>query len=74
MAANKHVVPRPNGEWAVRNSGASKATKVFGTQADAIKFGRNAARRDGVEFYVHRKDGTIRERDSYGRDPMPPKG
>ncbi|MFC5343553.1 DUF2188 domain-containing protein [Brevundimonas staleyi] len=74
MSAGKHVVPRPNGEWAVRNSGAAKATKVFGTQAEAIKFGRSIARRDGVEFYVHRKDGTIRERDSYGRDPYPPKG
>jgi adenine/guanine phosphoribosyltransferase-like PRPP-binding protein len=74
MAANKHVVPRPNGEWAVRSSGAAKATRVFGTQADAIKFGRSAARKDGVEFYVHRKDGTIRERDSYGRDPVASKG
>lgn len=74
MANNKHVVPRPNGEWAVRNSGAAKATRLFETQAAAIKFGREVARRDGVEFYVHRKDGTIRERDSYGRDPHPPKG
>jgi len=74
VAANKHVVPRPNGAWAVRNSGAAKATKVFDTQADAIKFGRSAARKDGVEFYVHRKDGTIRERDSYGRDPVASKG
>ena len=74
MAAGKHVVPRPNGEWAVRNSGASRATRVFDTQAAAIKFGRNAAKKDGVEFYVHRKDGTIRERDSYGRDPHPSKG
>lgn len=70
----KHVVPRPKGEWAVRNSGASRATKVFETQKEAIKFGREAARKDGVEFYVHRKDGTIRERDSYGRDPHPPRG
>jgi adenine/guanine phosphoribosyltransferase-like PRPP-binding protein len=68
------VVPRPNGEWAVRSSGAAKATKVFGTQAAAIRFGRNAAKKDGVEFYVHRKDGTIRERDSYGRDPVASKG
>ncbi|WP_436355503.1 DUF2188 domain-containing protein [Brevundimonas sp. CEF1] len=74
MAVGKHVVPRANGEWAVRNSGATRATKVFDTQAAAIKFGRNAAKKDGVEFYVHRKDGTIRERDSYGRDPHPPKG
>ena len=67
MAAGKHVVPRPHGEWAVRNSGAAKATKVFDTQAEAVAFGREAARRDGVELYVHRKDGTVGERDSYRR-------
>lgn len=74
MANGKHVVPRANGGWAVRNTGAAKATRVFDTQAAAITFGRNAARKDGVEFYVHRQDGTIRERGSYGRDPHPPKG
>ncbi len=74
MGKGKHVVPRPNGEWAVRNTGAARATKVFDTQAEAIRFGRDAARRDRVEFYVHRRDGTIRERDSYGADPNPPKG
>lgn len=74
MAVGKHVVPRPNGEWAVRNSGAARATKVFDTQAEAIKFGRDAARREGAELYIHREDGTIRTRDSYGRDPHPPKG
>jgi len=74
MAIGKHVVPRPNGRWAVRNSGAAKATKVFETQAAAVAFGRDAARRDGVEFYLHRKDGTIGSRDSYGKDAHPPKG
>jgi hypothetical protein len=74
MSVGKHVVPRARGEWAVRNSGAAKATRVFDTQAEAIRFGRDAARKDGVELYVHRRDGTIRERDSYGRDPHPPKG
>lgn len=74
MAEGKHVVPRPHGEWAVRNSGAAKATKVFDTQAEAIKFGRSAARKEGVEFYVHRRDGTIGQRDSYRDDPSPPKG
>lgn len=74
MAAGKHVVPRPNGEWAVRNSRAARATRVFDTQAEAIKFGRDAARREGVELYIHREDGTIQARASYGRDPHPPKG
>ena len=74
MAAGKHVVPRPKGEWAVRTSGASKASRVFSTQAEAIQFGRSAAQKERTELYVHRKDGTIRERNSYGKDPFPPKG
>ncbi|WP_157788649.1 DUF2188 domain-containing protein, partial [Vibrio cholerae] len=32
------------------------------------------ARRQESEAFVHRKNGTIRERDSYGNDPFPPKG
>ena len=74
MANGKHVVPRPHGEWAVRNTGAARASKTFNTQAAAIAYGRDAARKDGVELYVHRVDGTIRERNSYGKDPHPPKG
>lgn len=74
MAKNsRHVVPRQDG-WAVKKSGAAKASKTFTNQADAIKYGRTQAKKDGGELYVHRKDGTIRERDSYGNDPHPPKG
>lgn len=74
MANGKHVVSRPRGGWAVRNTGAAKASKIFDTQDAAIKYGRSAARKDGVELYVHRTDGTIGERSSYGKDPHPPKG
>jgi len=70
---SKHVVPRPAGGWAVKNSGAARATRTFDTQAEAIKFGRSAAKKDNAEFYVHGKDGTIKQKDSYGRDPLPPK-
>jgi hypothetical protein len=38
------------------------------------KKGRNIARKDNAEFYLHNKQGQIRERDSYGSDPYPPKG
>lgn len=27
-----------------------------------------------VEFHLHNRQGQIRERDSYGNDPYPPKG
>ncbi len=68
-----HVTPN-GGKWAVRSSGASRASRVVSTQAEAIKIAREQAKRNGTELYVHGRDGRIRERDSYGRDPYPPKG
>ena len=73
MAKTRHVLPNPKGGWSVRQSGASRASRVFGTQADAMKFGRAIAKQEGAELYVHRRDGTIRQKDSYGSDPFPPK-
>jgi hypothetical protein len=69
----QHVVPSTSGGWAVRKTGAERASKVFPTQQDAIKHARQVAKKEKSELYVHKKDGTIRERDSYGRDPFPPK-
>jgi len=46
---------------------------TFPTQAEAAKVGRDTARRDHTEVLVHRRDGRIRERESYGNDPCPPR-
>jgi hypothetical protein len=70
--SQQHVVPNRDGGWAVRRSGASRASRVFPTQRDAVHYAREIARKEGAELYVHRGDGTIRDRDSYGVDPMPP--
>lgn len=70
---NQHVVPK-DGSWAVKGAGNDRATKTFDRQSDAIDFARDIARNQKSELFVHRKDGTIRERDSYGNDPHPPKG
>ncbi len=69
---SRHVVPRQDG-WAVKKSGASRASKVFDTQEEAIKYGRNQTEKESGVLYVHRRDGTIRDRDSYDRDTNPPK-
>ena len=69
----QHVVPR-NGKWAIRRSGSDKATKIFDTQKEAIVQGRRIARNQGTELYIHGRDGRIRDRDSYGHNPHPPKG
>lgn len=69
----QHVVPS-GGKWSVRRTGAAKASGVFATQHEAIERARSAAQKQGTELYIHGKDGRIRERNSYGKDPHPPKG
>lgn len=69
----QHVFP--NGDkWSVRKAGSSRASGTYDTQGQAITRGRELAKTQGTELYVHGKDGRIRERNSYGRDPYPPKG
>ncbi len=71
--ASKHVVPNPAGGWAVRNSGSARVTRTFSTQAEAVKFGRTAAKKTHSELYVHGRDGMIKSKVSYGRDSISPK-
>ena len=74
MAKNQHITPHPNGGWQVKGAGNSKATVVTSTPGEAIKIGREIAKNQGSELFVHNKQGRIRERNSYGNDPYPPKG
>lgn len=75
MSSSKgqHVVPE-GGKWSVRKAGASRASGTYQTQAEAIEKARGLAKNQGTELYIHGADGRIRARDSYGRDPFPPKG
>lgn len=69
----QHVVPSSEG-WSVRKAGATRATRIFPTQQDAINAATRIARNQRTEVYVHGRDGRIRERNSYGNDPHPPRG
>lgn len=73
QSKGQHVVPSGSG-WAVRRSGASKVTVTYGTQGEAVARAREIAKNQGSELYIHGRDGRIRERSSFGKDPMPPKG
>lgn len=70
---NQHVVKAPSG-WAVRGAGNSRRTATYDTQAEAIARARQIAQNQGSELLVHGRNGRIRERNSYGNDPYPPKG
>lgn len=71
--SSHHVVPDPNGGWVVKKGGAERASKHFDTQRAAIDYGRKVSRNQHSEFVIHRKDGTIRQKDSHKKDPNPPK-
>jgi len=74
MAKNYvHAVPH-NGSWAVRREGASRVSSTHGTQTEAAAAAREIARREHGEVFIHRPNGQIRDRDSYGHDPYPPEG
>ena len=71
--ANKspvHVEPRENG-WAVVREGRERASSVHPTQSEAAKEGREIARREETEFFLHAQDGRVREHRSYGEEPHP---
>jgi hypothetical protein len=73
MKKNFHVTPR-KGLWAVVGENNSRASALFPTQGDAIDYGRRRAQQDQSELLIHRRDGRIRDRNSYGNDPFPPRG
>lgn len=70
---NQHVVPHSEG-WAVRGAGNSRVSSIHATQAEAAQAARDTAQRQHSEVLIHGRNGQIRERDSYGNDPFPPKG
>ncbi len=70
---NQHVVPREEG-WAVRGEGNSRDTSLHRTQAEAERAAREIAINQKSEVLIHGENGRIRERNSYGNDPHPPKG
>ena len=70
---NQHVVQHDSG-WAVRGAGNSRASTIHSTQREAIGAARETAIRQGSEMLIHGENGRIRERNTYGKDPYPPKG
>lgn len=75
MAAKPPVHTVPHGDaWANRREGADRVSKTYETKAEAQAAGRAAAKRGSTEHVIHKRDGRIGEKNSYGPDRHPPKG
>ena len=61
-------------KWSVEKEGASRAASLHDQKDSAEKAGRQAAINEGAELLIHGKDGKIQERNTYKRDPSPPRG
>lgn len=67
---NVHVVPQGE-KWAVKPEG-QKPTSTHRTQGAAEDVARRLAKQNQSELVIHRPNGQIRDKDSYGPDPNPP--
>lgn len=73
MGKNQHVTKHSSGGWQVKGAGNDKATKVTTTQKQAINIAKEIAQNQKSEVVIHGQNGRIRDKDSYGNDPNPPK-
>ncbi|GAB4348233.1 MAG: DUF2188 domain-containing protein [Immundisolibacter sp.] len=58
----------------MRGQGNDRITSIHHTQQEAINRARGIAINQRSELFIQGRDGQIRERNSYGDDPFPPKG
>ena len=70
---NQYVTPRSDGRWAVKAEGSSRSTRIFDTQNEAIAQANEFGRHQRTEVTVMGRNGRIRQKQSYGNDPCPPR-
>ena len=68
-----YTVPNPDGSGWV-NEVAGRVTSEHRKQSNAIAEGRRQAIQRETEHVIHNRQGQIRDKNSYGNDPYPPKG
>ena len=71
---NQHVTPHPDGGWQVKGAGNDRATSRHDTQKEAIQAATVIAKNQQSEVVIHKQNGQIRDKNSHGNDPHPPKG
>ncbi len=60
--------------WENKKEGSNKPLSSHQTKDNALDKGKQIAKKEEVEHFIHGKDGKIQERNSYGQDTFPPRG
>ena len=71
---NIHTVyNRDRKMWETKREGQKKPLASSHTKETAKEKSIKEAKKAEVEHVIHNKDGKISDKDSYGKDPNPPK-
>jgi hypothetical protein len=65
-----HTVHDPGGPWVNKIHG--NPVSRHRTKENAVRRGRQIARKRKTEHAIHNRNGEIRRKNSYGNDPRPP--
>lgn len=72
--AKDYWTTRHEDGWQVKAEGGKRASSIHSTQNEAWLEARRLARGASGEAYLQGRNGRIRARNTYGKDPYPPKG
>lgn len=70
---SNHVIPVKSSGWAVKKTGASRATRKFDLKDKAIEYAIKLSKKEKTELYIHKRNGMVQNMNSYGKDPHPPR-
>ncbi|MCB5271281.1 MAG: DUF2188 domain-containing protein [Candidatus Cloacimonetes bacterium] len=73
MAYKEYHVTKNTSVWKVKEANAERAVKIFETKQGALHYGRALAQNQKAELVIHKADGKIQDKRSFGNDPCPPK-
>lgn len=73
MSKQIHITPGKDGGWQAQITGANKPFIIADTKKEVKEKAIAVAKNQKLELVEHGKNGQIQNKNSYGRDPFPPK-
>ncbi len=63
LKESNHVMPAfGRSGWAVRKSNTTRASRIFGTQQEAIDYGIKVSNAQKIPLYIHNTNGTVEKK------------
>lgn len=73
-AKQVRVSPNDNNGWRVHKNWATRDSIHTQTKQEAVNAAKSIAQNQKAELMVQKRDWKIQQRNSYWRDPFPPRG